>query len=277
MRLLASSLALLAAAAAQADTVILGTVADNTMIEDPEGAWSLGAAYNFYAGRVGTSGGSTLRRGLIRFDLSAIPAGSTITSASLKLNLSATQAGTFTVSLHRCLASWGEGTSFAFGGGGAPSTAGDATWLHRFWPGTPWELPGGEFALLPSASRSVGGVGFYTWGSTAGMVADVQAWLNAPAANFGWTVVGNEVTLQSVKRFDAKESTVASTRPALTIVFTPPPAPVPGDLDHDGDVDASDLATILGLWGSAGPGGDIDADGSVGAPDLAALLANWSG
>jgi subtilisin family serine protease len=47
------------------------------------------------------------------------------------------------------------------------------------------------------------------------------------------------------------------------------------DLDCDGDVDASDLATLLGAWGTAGPG-DLDADGTVGAPDLAVLLGAWS-
>jgi hypothetical protein len=46
-----------------------------------------------------------------------------------------------------------------------------------------------------------------------------------------------------------------------------------GDFDSNGSVSASDLATLLGLWGS--PGGDLDNDGMTAASDLATLLGNW--
>lgn len=258
---------------AAADTVVIYPVADNTLIEDPAGAWSLGAAGQFYAGRVGENGGNSKRRGVVRFDPAAsMPAGATVTAVTLRMNCSATQTGTYTVALHRCLDSWGEGTSSAFGGGGAPSTPNDATWLHRFYPDVLWDTPGGEFAATASAAKSIGAVGFYTWGSTAGMVADVQAWLNQPAANFGWTVIGNEVTLQSVKRFDTRES--PSTRPQLTITFTPPAA-VLGDLTGDGRVDGADLGILLSAWGLTHPGADLDDNGDVDGTDLAVLLSHW--
>ncbi len=48
----------------------------------------------------------------------------------------------------------------------------------------------------------------------------------------------------------------------------------PADIDGDGSVGATDLAALLGAWGSTGSA-DIDGDGSVGAQDLAALLAAW--
>ena len=52
-----------------------------------------------------------------------------------------------------------------------------------------------------------------------------------------------------------------------------------GDLDGDGDIDAADLAQLLGNWGPcADPDdcpADLDGDGSVGAFDLAILLGNW--
>lgn len=47
------------------------------------------------------------------------------------------------------------------------------------------------------------------------------------------------------------------------------------DLDCDGMVGASDLAILLGEWGSSGSA-DFDGDGAVAAPDLALLLGNWS-
>jgi hypothetical protein len=54
----------------------------------------------------------------------------------------------------------------------------------------------------------------------------------------------------------------------------------PADLDGDGQVGASDLATLLGSWGPC-PAlptpcpADLDGDGQVGASDLATLLGSW--
>ena len=50
----------------------------------------------------------------------------------------------------------------------------------------------------------------------------------------------------------------------------------PGDLDHDLDVDLTDLAQLLSNYGTtagaAYEDGDIDEDGDVDLADLAALL-----
>jgi hypothetical protein len=55
---------------------------------------------------------------------------------------------------------------------------------------------------------------------------------------------------------------------------------IEGDLNHDGSIDAGDLALLLGSWGleasiSGYLAADLDRDGSVGAADLAALLSRW--
>lgn len=50
----------------------------------------------------------------------------------------------------------------------------------------------------------------------------------------------------------------------------------PEDLNGDGAVGATDLAIILGEWGSAHRAADINRDGIVGPDDLASLLAQWS-
>jgi hypothetical protein len=268
--------AALVAAPALADQKILVSVADNTIIEDTAGAFSSGASQYFFAGRVNVNGAGTLRRGAIRFDLTSIPAGSTITSVSLRLYCSAAGNSTSqSISFKRFTASWGEGASVAFGGGGAAAQANDVTWLHRFYPGTPWATPGGQFVATASASRNVTGIGTYTWASTPGLVADVQGWVNTPATNFGWCVQGNEATMQSVKRFDSRESGTPANRPQLTVVYTLPPSN-PADLNNDNAVNATDLAILLGAWGTAGPG-DIDGNGLVNAADLAALLGAWTG
>ena len=52
-----------------------------------------------------------------------------------------------------------------------------------------------------------------------------------------------------------------------------------GDVDHDGDVDLSDLAQLLGHYGLTSgaicENGDLDADGGVNLSDLAALLGAY--
>ena len=58
------------------------------------------------------------------------------------------------------------------------------------------------------------------------------------------------------------------------------PASPTGDLDGDGDVDAADLALLLGSWGPVDPcppyvPADLDQDCDVDAADLALLLGNW--
>ena len=267
------SVATWCAAPALGVTVVLNSVKDATLIQSAFGEYALGAAYNIYAGRVGQNDGGTLRRGLIQFDLTSIPAGSVVTSVQLSLNLSATQSGTYTVALHRALLSWGEGTSFAFGGGGAFATPGDATWNYRFYPNDPWPTPGGSYATTSSASRNIGGVGWYTWGSTFQLVADVQQWIDQPSLNLGWALIGNETVLQSVKRFDARESGV-TTQPQLIVSYTPP-STNPADVNGDGQVSGPDLTLILGAWGTANAASDIDNDGIVGATDLTRLFAAW--
>jgi hypothetical protein len=47
------------------------------------------------------------------------------------------------------------------------------------------------------------------------------------------------------------------------------------DLDGDGSVGASDLATVLAAWGTNDAEADLDGDGLVGASDLATILAAW--
>jgi parallel beta-helix repeat protein len=52
---------------------------------------------------------------------------------------------------------------------------------------------------------------------------------------------------------------------------------IPGDVDGDGDVDLTDLASLLSGYGCTGGGcpGDIDGDGDTDLTDLAILLAHY--
>ena len=196
---------------------------DNTLYESGTGSLSNGIGDHFFAGRnlIGQ-----IRRGLLAFDIAgSIPVGSTIMDVFLTMHMSRTVAANETVNLHRMLADWGEGTSNAPGeeGAGVASTTGDATWIHKFFYTVFWAVPGGDFMGTISASKSVGGIADYTWGSTAQLVADVQGMLDNPSGNFGWIVRGNEASVQTSKRFDSLQNTSPSLRPKLTITYLPPP------------------------------------------------------
>ena len=205
---------------------------DNTLYEyDPaEGDHSNGAGFHFFAGETAMG---ELRRGVLAFNIAgSIPPGSTIIAVSLSMNMSRTVlSAPRIVELHKLLADWGEGTSHAPGeeGDGAPATTNDATWRHGFFDTVFWATQGGDFAATVSASQSVGPIGQYIW-SSAQMVADVQSWLDNPASNFGWLVLGDESTSPTTKRFDTRES---ASPPVLTIEYTrnsPSPRPRPTPL-----------------------------------------------
>jgi hypothetical protein len=224
---------------------------------------------------VSSTGGGTLRRALLRFDLSGVPANATITAVTLRLHAQSATPAAQTCTLHAVVAAWSEGDSFDTGGGGAPATEGDATWSHRVWPATPWTSPGGDFTAAPCASVVVDGTGFKTCASTPELVAVVQGWVGATASDFGLIIRGNESVLQTTKKFDSRESAEPGQRPLLTVEYTTPSGPL-GDLDGDGRVSGADLGILLAAWGATGPG-DLDGDGVVGGADLGVLLAHWTG
>jgi FtsP/CotA-like multicopper oxidase with cupredoxin domain len=220
---LLAALAGLCVPAALADTITLSALKDNTLFESPTGALSNGIGGSMYVGRTDENQYS-LRRGLIAFDLSSIPAGSTVTAATLTLYMDRTRASGTPVTLHRLLASWGEGASNSTvngGGQGAPAQPGDATWLHRFFSTQLWATPGGDYNTTASATLTVAGNGTYSW-TSATLAADVQAWVNTPAVNHGWMIRGVETSSGTAKRFVSREGSNTSRRPRLVVTFTPP-------------------------------------------------------
>jgi hypothetical protein len=222
----AATLSALGGGLASAGTVNINPSKDNTLYEyDPlDGDKSNALGFHFFAGETGMN---ELRRGVLAFDIANnIPPGAMITAASLSLNMSrAPTTNPYAMELHKLLADWGEGTSIASGeeGDGAPATPNDATWRHRFFDAIFWTTQGGDFSATVSASQMVGGVGQYTW-SSAQMVADVQGWLDNPASNFGWLMLGDESVFLTAKRFDTRES---ANPPVLAITYVPSGTPTP--------------------------------------------------
>ncbi|HEX6850825.1 MAG TPA: multicopper oxidase domain-containing protein [Candidatus Polarisedimenticolaceae bacterium] len=222
------------ASAAFADTATLYPIKDNTLYEpiqqDAFADKSDGAGPTMFTGRtkdaLNQAGQAAVRRAVLEFDVAgAIPAGATIQSVQLTMYCDKVKANTgFNVTLHRLSAEWGEGTSNTGNsqqGRGEPATTNDATWRHTFYPNAFWTTPGGDYAGTASATRSVGAVGSYTWGSTSGMVADVQLWLNTPSQNHGWLVKGLETQTETAKRFGTRENATTTSRPRLVIDYTP--------------------------------------------------------
>jgi hypothetical protein len=204
-------------------TVTIVADQDNTLYQSATGALSNGSGDSLFAG-VNAQGQAL--RALLHFDVvNNVAFGARILSASLQLHASGTgAANAMTVEMHRLQIDWGEGTSVATGqlGIGAPATMFDATWLHRFWPGTYWTTPGGDFAATASAVASTAAGGFQTWAATAALVTDVQLFLNQPALNYGWLLKRDvEAPLGETRCFASRECANGSFQPQLTVTYLP--------------------------------------------------------
>ena len=220
---------------AHADELVRTPIADATLLEDEFGAVSNGGGGWLFAGK---TSGFFSRRALLRFDLSPIPRGSTITRVQLRLRMDRTlDFANRVMSLHRVTASWNEGVGNPTNneGSGVPTVDGDSTWLHRVFPDELWTTPGGDFVAQPSGTSVFGFIEprfdnfdsnpttgtFGNPNGNPGLIADITAWINEPAANFGWILRGYEDEAANARRFVSRTGTTAS-RPTLTITYTPP-------------------------------------------------------
>ncbi|MES2474398.1 MAG: DNRLRE domain-containing protein [Verrucomicrobiota bacterium] len=218
-------------ARASAATLSLPSLADTSIYEDKADS-NLGGTTLL----AGTNHRSSKARGMLKFDVSALPVGAMVTAVQVQLYVTrqpdpdqhgGPAASDF--SLHRMLVSWGEGTGSA--ATGSVSMAGDATWNERHFQAISWGNPGGlagtDFLENASATTSVGDVGPYVWGSSPELVADVRAWVADPAANFGLMLMsGNEGTNGSARRFSSRNQPGgAILGPQLVITYTMVPEP----------------------------------------------------
>jgi hypothetical protein len=120
--------------------------------------------------------------------------------------------------------------------------------------GTDWIAAGGSFALVTVAEP------------LAFAVADLDPFVR----NF----YGREMTFAEAAYSAIPGLSWANTPigdPLARVVLLP--AGTPEDLSGDGFVDATDLAVLIGAWGTSSA--DLDGDGVVGAADLALLIGAW--
>lgn len=232
VRTVLALLLLLAPLSTAAQTLLLEATADATLIETPDGSLANGAGPVFFVGRTNQDQYG-VRRALLYFDVAAaLPRRARIRDVRLTLYVSPSNPTPRRIALHRLLAGWGEGNSFASGGSGAPAEPGDVTWIHRVYDDELWVRPGGHFAARVSGSQQVAGSGFYTWEGTRKMRADVRLWLAAPHRNFGWILIGDEATRQNVKSFASREEPDSSLRPLLEIDYVLPGDQARGSLNQ---------------------------------------------
>lgn len=109
-------------------TVVLEAEKDNSIYSENDN--SNGSGISLFAGRTNSA---ALRRALVKFDITSIPANATITEA--RLSITGSRQSSNSISAHRLNGDWGESTSNASGqeGQGASPAADDATWNFQFF------------------------------------------------------------------------------------------------------------------------------------------------
>jgi hypothetical protein len=208
-------------AAAVALSVALVASADATLVEHPDGSLANGSGPVVFAGRnnMATDG---VRRALIRFDLGSLGPGKeplvAASAAVVLVNTTESNVEPREYRLHRVLADWSEGPSLGTGGGGAPSAAGDATWIHASYPDAFWMHSGGQFEGVPSARLVVAGPGTYRF-EGEGLLRDLELWSRSPETNFGWILIGDETTRQNSRAFGSRENPDLALRPTLELTY----------------------------------------------------------
>ena len=159
---------------------------------------------------------------LIRFDVSAIPAGSTIDSASLDITVSsrAGNSGEKTFEMYRCLQPWVEGTGDAT----APPHGGADDW-HYEEPDGHWDAQhaatsGTDYSAILSAEFEQDFAGYPSLVlSEAQMATDVSLWVEGTQNN-GWIIHPEGSASNYYIWARSSEYGTAADRPKLTIDYT---------------------------------------------------------
>lgn len=143
------------------------------------------------------------QRGLVRFDVSSIPASATVLSADLALSRTSTQTGSGTVGAYRLQQPW---------------TASQTSWQTAS-TGTPWTPAGGDYSTTAVDSQAVtstpGTVNFYP-------TQLVSQWVDGDYTNDGVELVAaNESTLNALMSFASGTNTNSALWPSLTVTYVP--------------------------------------------------------
>jgi len=206
------------ASAHRASTTVTLPAAKATFVMDNESKpcnnW--GRYYAFHVGANATS----VRRGLLQFDLSSIPAGAHIESATLSVYETITLRGSGVVGVHRLTTPWAEGA----GQNGCVGSG--ATWLQTGL-GSPWSQPGADFTgddqatVTKTAGDSPGC-------DTFNVTPFAQGWVSGAVANNGLLLELDDespspcttVANCNYRAYASNDYSDPSLRPALTVTYS---------------------------------------------------------
>lgn len=151
---------------------------------------------------------SQLKRSLLLFDLSSIPAGATITSATLTLEKISSDIATDSISVHAITRSWVEGDG----------TAGSGTTWNTYDGASSWTTGGGDFNVTASATTVVtAAAGPQDWDLTS----LVQDWVDSVQVNYG-VLLKREPEAKSAQPLHYFSSRELTPAPQLTVVYSLP-------------------------------------------------------
>src|SRR5262249_50434532 len=144
-----------------------------------------------------------VRRALLQFTVSSIPACATVTAADLQLKLTNVAKSARTHTVHRLTRSWTEAV---------------VSWKSA-QSATAWTTPGADFTATATAASATGtssGVTLH-WNVTA----DVAAFVGGSAANNGWLVKdANEGSGGFEFQYASSENGTVALRPNLVVTYT---------------------------------------------------------
>lgn len=174
------------------------------------------------------------RRSLIAIDFTAaIPAGSIVHDAELVLRATSVLGGGGPVSLHKVAVDpvnpWIEGSANGFGSefdGTFQNLA--ASWTYRRTATLAWQAPGGGFLAPALASRTITGVGSFSFGSSA-LAAAVQQMIDSGEDEDGFLLRGPGAAATETQAVQFASSDNASNGPQMFVTYTPATASSEGE------------------------------------------------
>eukprot|EP01147_Barroeca_monosierra_P007875 gene7875-9983_t len=194
---------------------ILPANTDATLYEE---GGANGAGLYTFAGR---NGANQIRRTVIRFSLETLPPDVIVSSARIMLHVADSIFGNVDVDLHLLTSSWTEGPSVptedeAFG---VSPQEGDVTWLHRSFPHSFWQKPGGDFKQQPVAGSVAGSANTFIIFEGTDLTNTLNQIRHNNRNNGFLLKVKNENNI-SLKKFESRRNpSTQGVRPIIILVF----------------------------------------------------------
>ncbi|MHB8858928.1 MAG: DNRLRE domain-containing protein [Thermoleophilia bacterium] len=189
----------------------------DTSVSSTGATLNYGGSTDITAGNISAS--AETRRGLIKFDLSAIPVGSTVNSATLSIYQHGQQSSaTVPLELDYATRTWAEGT------GNGAATGDGATWVTSDGVNG-WSAAGGDFNNVAPPTATAPDSPSGAWVDFA--VRDLtQNWINGSITNEGAFIkkVAENPAANDARYFYSSDYlSDASLRPKLAIEYVPAP------------------------------------------------------